>query len=77
MLLAAGAKLDFMSALYLERYDAAEAMLKGDPSRIGPVGRETIALHLSVSKKNAVAVRWLIAHGVDVNLWDSTTPRCT
>jgi ankyrin repeat protein len=31
-------------------------------------------LHLSVNQKNAVAVRWLIAHGVDVNakrhLWD-------
>jgi ankyrin repeat protein len=74
MLLAAGAKLDFTSALYLERYEAAEAMLKDDPSRIGPDGRDTIALHLSVNKKNAGAVRWLIAHGVDVNakrnLWD-------
>src|SRR5262245_36509974 len=74
MLLAADAKLDFMSALYLERYEAAEAMLKDDPSRLGPDGRDTMALHLSVSRKNAGAVRWLIAHGVDVNakrgLWD-------
>jgi len=74
MLRAAGAKLDFMSALYLERYETAEAMLKDDPSRIGPEGSDTVALHVSVSKKNAVAVRWLIAHGVDVNakrnLWD-------
>jgi ankyrin repeat protein len=67
MLLAAGARLDFMSALYLERYDAAEAMLKEDPSRIGRDGRDTIALHLAVSKKDAGAVRWLIAHGVDVD----------
>ena len=74
MLLAAGAKLDFMSALYLERYEAAETMLKHDPSRIGTDGRDTIALHLSVSKKNAAAVQWLIEHGADVNakrnLWD-------
>jgi ankyrin repeat protein len=74
MLLAAGARLDFMSALYLQRYEAAEIMLKEDPSRIGPHGRDTIALHLAVSKKNAVAVRWLITHGVDINakrnLWD-------
>jgi len=74
MLLAAGVKLDFMSALYLERYEAAEVMLKDDPARLGPDGRDTMALHLSVSKKNAGAVRWLIAHGVDVNakrnLWD-------
>ena len=74
MLDATGVKLDFMSALYLERYEAAEAMLKDDPSRLGPDGRDTMALHLSVSKRNAGAVRWLIAHGVDVNakrgLWD-------
>lgn len=74
MLLATGAKLDFLSALYLGRYEAAEAMLRDDPSRIGPDGRDTIALHLSVSKKNIAAVRWLIAHGVDVNakanVWD-------
>ena len=74
MLAAAGVKLDFISALNLERYETAEAMLKDDPSRLGPDGRDTIALHLSVSKKNAAAVRWLLAHGVDVNakrsLWD-------
>jgi ankyrin repeat protein len=74
MLLAAGGTLDFMGALYLEHYEAAEAMLKNDPSRLGPGGRDTIALHCSVNKKNVVAVRWLIAHGVDVNakrdLWD-------
>jgi ankyrin repeat protein len=74
MLLEAGAKLDFISALSLERYELAEAMLSEDPSRIGPQGRDTIALHLSAEKKNEEAVRWLIAHGVDVNakrmLWD-------
>jgi ankyrin repeat protein len=74
LLLAAGAKLDFLSALYLERYDEADAMLRHNPSRIGPDGRDTIALHLSVSRKNTAAVRWLIAHGVDLNakgnLWD-------
>lgn len=67
MLLAAGAKVDFMSALYLEHYDTAEKMLKEDPSRVGPNGGDTIALHLSVSNKNVAAVRWLIAHGVAVN----------
>ena len=74
MLLAAGARLDFMAALNLKRYDLAEAMLRDDPARLGPGGRDAIALHLAVSKKNAEAVRWLIAHGVDVNakrlIWD-------
>jgi ankyrin repeat protein len=74
MLQQAGVKLDFIAALNLERYDLAEAMLSDDPSRIGPQGRDTIALHLSAEKKNEAAVRWLIAHGVDVNakrtLWD-------
>jgi ankyrin repeat protein len=73
-LLAAGARLDFVTALLLGRHDAAEALWREDPSRIGPQGRDTIALHLAVNRKNAAAVRWLIAHGVDVDakrvMWD-------
>jgi hypothetical protein len=52
MLEVAGAELDFIAALNLKRYDLAAAMLKEDPSRIGPNGRDTIVLHLSVSKRN-------------------------
>jgi ankyrin repeat protein len=63
----AGATVDFTTALTLQRYDLTEAMLKSDPSRIGPNGSDTIALHLAVSKKNAEIVQWLIARGVDVN----------
>jgi ankyrin repeat protein len=74
MLHEAGAPLDFVAAVMLRRYDAAEAMLREDPARIGPDGRDTIALHLAISKKNADAVRWLIAHGVAVSakrvMWD-------
>jgi ankyrin repeat protein len=73
-LLAAGARLDFLTAVNLGRYEEAEAMLRDDPSRIGPEGGDTIALQLAVSKKNMVTIRWLLAHGVDVNakrpVWD-------
>lgn len=74
MLEQAGARLDLLTALTLGRYDLAERMLAQDPARIGPDGRDTIALHLLVAKRNADGVRWLIEHGVDLNakrvLWD-------
>jgi ankyrin repeat protein len=74
MLQQAGAKLDFIAAVNLARNDVAEAMLREDPLRIGPSGRDTIALHHAVSRKSEDTVRWLIAHGVDVNakrvMWD-------
>jgi ankyrin repeat protein len=73
-LLAAGARLDFLTAVNLGRYGEAEAMLRDDPARIGPDGHDTIALHLAVNKRNPVTIRWLLAHGVDVNakrlMWD-------
>jgi ankyrin repeat protein len=74
MLLEAGARIDFIAALSLRRYDLAEAMLRDKPARIGPDGDDTIALHVAVSKGNIETVRWLIAHKVDVNakrvMWD-------
>ena len=74
MLEQAGARLDLRAALTLRRYDVAARMLTEDPARIGPGGRDTIALHVLVAKRDAEAVRWLIERGVDVNakrvLWD-------
>ena len=73
-LLAAGARLDFLAAVLTGRDREAEAMLRQDPARIGPAGRDTIALHLAVNKRNLAAIRWLLAHGVDVDakrpMWD-------
>jgi ankyrin repeat protein len=74
ILVAAGAKLDFLTAVNLRRYDLAESMLAAEPVHLGAEGRDAMALHLAVNKKNHDAVRWLIAHGVDVNakrpMWD-------
>jgi ankyrin repeat protein len=73
-LLAAGARLDLLTALNTGRFAEAEAMVRDDPSRIGPDGADTIALHLAVSKRNLEVIRWLLAHGVGVNakrpMWD-------
>src|SRR5262249_11464580 len=74
MLERAGAKLDLLGALTLRRYDLAERMVADDPARIGPDGRDTIAVHLLVAKGDIDGVRWLIEHGADLNakrvLWD-------
>ena len=74
LLIDAGARIDFIAAFSLKRYDLAEAMLRENPARIGSDGEDTIALHVAVSKRNADAVRWLIDHKVDVNakrvMWD-------
>jgi hypothetical protein len=73
-LLAAGAKLDFLTALNTGRHAEAEVMVREDPARIGPDGRDTIALHLAVNKRSRGAIRWLLANGFDVNakrpMWD-------
>jgi ankyrin repeat protein len=73
-LLAAGAKLDLLTAINSGRLADAETLVRADPSRIGPDGADTIALHLAVSKRNLETIRWLLAHGIDVNakrtMWD-------
>jgi len=73
-LLAAGAKLDFLTVIAAGHYDQAEAMWRAEPSRIGLDGADTIALHLAVNKRNLTAIRWLLAHGVAINakrsMWD-------
>jgi len=55
-------------------------MLRDDPGRPGPEGRDTIALRLAVNKKNAKSIRGLIEHGVAVNatrmLRDCNTRHC-
>jgi ankyrin repeat protein len=66
MLMDAGAKPDFLTAVNLAHFDLAEAMLHEEPARIGADGRDTVALHLAVNKKNHAAVRWLIAHDIDL-----------
>jgi ankyrin repeat protein len=73
-LLAAGVMPDLLTAVNMKRDAEAEAMLRDDPARIGPDGGDTIALHLSVNKRNLATIRWLLTHGIDVNakrpMWD-------
>ena len=70
----AGLTPDLLTLVNMARYGEAEAMLRDDPSRIGPDGGDTIALHVAVSKRNLATIRWLLAHGIDVNakrrMWD-------
>jgi ankyrin repeat protein len=70
----AGLRPDLLTVVNMGRYGEAEAMLRDDPSRIGPDGSDTIALHVAVSKRNLATIRWLLAHGIDVNakrtMWD-------
>jgi ankyrin repeat protein len=67
MLMDRGGRLDMMGALMLKRYADAEALLVEDPGRLGPQGRDTIALHRAIDGQDHQSVRWLIAHGVDIN----------
>jgi ankyrin repeat protein len=73
-LVGAGLKPDLLTVVNMARYSEAEAMLRDDPSRIGRDGGDTIALHVSVNKRNLATIRWLLAHGIDVNakrpMWD-------
>jgi ankyrin repeat protein len=67
MLIVGGGRLDITAALMLGRYQDAAALLAADPARLGPNGGDAIALHLAVDRQDNDAVRWLIAHGVDLN----------
>ena len=70
----AGARFDLVAALALGRHDLAERLLAEDPARLDPGGRDALALHVLISRKNAGGLRWLLAHGADVNarrvFWD-------
>src|ERR1700722_9041517 len=44
----AGLTPDLLTTVNMGRYSEAEAMLRDDPSRIGPDGGDTIALHVAV-----------------------------
>jgi ankyrin repeat protein len=74
VLTSAVSRIDLLTVIDAGKLDQAEAMLRENPSRIGPDGTDTIALHLAVNKKNLPALRWLLAHGADVNarrmMWD-------
>jgi ketosteroid isomerase-like protein len=57
MLERAGARLDLVAAVGLGRHDVAERMVAQEPGRLGPHGRDTIALHVLVAAQNTAAVQ--------------------
>jgi len=63
----AGATMDMIGALTLGRYDLAQALFDEDPTRLGPDGSDTVALHMMATRNLPDAVRWLIEHGVAIN----------
>jgi ankyrin repeat protein len=67
MIINRGGRLDMMGALMLKRFADAETLFIEDPTRLGSEGRDTVSLHVAVDRNDHQAVRWLIAHGVDIN----------
>jgi len=58
---------DFVAALALGEWSAAEQLMRERPALLAPTGADTGALVL-LSKRNDVrAVRWLLDHGADPN----------
>ncbi len=74
MLLAGRRAGRFHRGFSLGRYDLAEAMLRDDPSRIGPDGRDTIALHVCGQQTQRRGGALAHRPRVDVNakrvMWD-------
>jgi len=64
-----GMPMDLVALLALGDLDAAERLLQANPSMIASNGG---TLHLSAQRNDIEAVKWLLAHGADVNgRWSS------
>lgn len=59
-----GSAMDLVALLALGDWDRATALLRGNPELIQPSGG---ALHLMANRNDVEAVKWLLAHGADVN----------
>ena len=60
-------EMGFAEALATERFDLAERLLRDDPARLKAGGQDEHALYRAAAAGRANVVRWLIAHGGDVN----------
>ena len=64
-----GSAMDLVALLALGDWDRATTLLRGNPELIEPSGG---ALHLMAHRNDVAAVKWLLAHGADVNgRWSS------
>ncbi len=69
-----GAKLDFISAIALDRVDTVQAMLASRPHLIRRHSPDRLpALHIAVARSSPEMVSLLLAHGADPN--DPSSPQ--
>ena len=69
LLLARGARLDFISAIRLGRFDYVERILKSDPARVNVIdenGRSP--LHIAAELEDPAAVKFLLARGAKLEV---------
>jgi hypothetical protein len=67
--------VDLVALIALDDWDTAARLLRENPSLIEPSGG---ALHLMAQRNHVAAVKWLLAHGADVNgRWSSVGAEVT
>ena len=73
-LLRSRGEMDLLSNVAVGDWDAAERVLRADPSAIEKSG----ALHVMAKRNDLAAMRWLLDHGADPNLlWNHWDARVT
>lgn len=59
--------MDVVAVLSLHDWKTAERLVRDNPELIKPGGAAVGALHLMAKRSDAQGVKWLLAHGADLN----------